>query len=405
MTNRLKQIASHITGSADDVVITMAVRTPLGKGFKGSFKDTPVDMLVLAIMKHIVGRSGVDPSLVEDICVGNVLEASNLAYAARAASLAAGFPSTTSLHIIDRWCSSGLLATQQIANQIKAGEIDIGLAIGAESMSGSPNRAPSKISQDILEASPKAKDCTMPMGWTSENVAQRFDVGRQDQDAFAASSFQKAEAAMREGRFQAEIVPVTTVVKDKEGNGRTITVTQDEGVRPGTTAASLAKVKPAFPQWGNGYSTGGNSSQITDGAAGVLLMRRSKALELGVPILARWVTAVSVGVDPDIMGIGPAVAIPKALKKAGMTIDDVDIFEVNEAFASQALYSLRALNIPLDKVNPNGGAIALGHPLGATGARQIATGIAELRRSNKRVLCTSMCVGTGMGMASIIIRE
>lgn len=344
MANRLKQIASHITGSADDVVITMAVRTPLAKGFKGSFKDTPVDMLVYAILKHVADKSGVDPALVEDICVGNVLEASNLAYAARAAALSAGFPSSTSLHIADRWCSSGLLATQIIANQIKAGEIDVGLAVGAESMSHGP-RGNNKISEEIQNASKQAKDCLMPMGWTSENVAQRFDVNRQDQDAFAASSFQKAEAAQRDNRFASQIVPVTTQVKDKDGNAKTVTVTVDEGVRPGTTAASLAKVKAAFPQWGNGYSTGGNSSQITDGAAGVLLMRRSKALELGIPILARFVTAVTVGVDPDIMGIGPAVAIPKALKKAGLSTDDVDIYEVNEAFASQAIYSCRELNL------------------------------------------------------------
>ena len=343
MANRLKQIASHITGSADDVVITMAVRTPLAKGFKGSFKDTPVDMLVLAILKHVVDKSGVDPALVEDICVGNVLEASNLAYAARAAALAAGFPSSTSLHIADRWCSSGLLAAQIIANQIKAGEIDVGLAVGAESMSQGP-RGNNKISEEI-QKNKQSKDCLMPMGWTSENVAARFNVGRQEQDAFAASSFQKAEMAQRDNRFATQIVPVTTQVKDKDGNLKTVTVTVDEGVRPGTTAASLAKVKPAFPQFGNGYSTGGNSSQITDGAAGVLLMRRSKALELGVPILARFVTAVTVGVDPDIMGIGPAVAIPKALKKAGLAIDDVDIYEVNEAFASQAIYSCRELNL------------------------------------------------------------
>lgn len=360
MTNRLKQIASHITGSSDDIVITLALRTPLGKGFKGSFKDTPADMLSLAVMKAVIAKSGIDPALVEDICVGNVISGSSGTYASRAAALAAGFPSTTSVHTVNRWCSSGLLATQIIANAIRAGEIDIGLAMGAESMSAAPARDSPKIAPEILE-NKQAKDCTMPMGWTSENVAQRFNVSRQDQDAFAASSFQKAEAAQKAGHFDKEIIPVTTTIKDKDGNAKSITVTKDDGVRWGTTADSLSKLKPAFGQWGNGATTGGNASQITDGAAGVLLMRRSKALELNVPILARFVSAVSIGCDPDIMGIGPALAIPKVLKTAGMSIDDVDIFELNEAFASQALYSCRVLGLPMEKVNPNGGAIALGH--------------------------------------------
>lgn len=401
MTNRLKQIASHITGSADDVVITMAVRTPLCKGFKGAFKDTPVEMLTLAVMKAVVAKGGIDPALVEDICVGNVIGGSSNTYASRAAALAAGFPSSTSVHTVNRWCSSGLLSTQIIANQIRAGEIDIGLAVGAESMSSAPGRGGPKIAPEILE-NQQAKDCTQPMGWTSENVASRFNVTREQQDAYAATSFQKAEAAQKGGFFD-EIIPVTTQVK-VNGELQTVTVTKDEGVRWGTTKESLSKLKAAFPQWGSG-TTGGNASQITDGAAGVLLMRRSKALELGVPILARFVAAVTVGCDPDIMGIGPALAIPKVLAKVGMSVADVDIFEVNEAFASQFLYSCRVLNLPMEKVNPLGGAIALGHPLGATGARQIATGLTELKRTGKKVLCTSMCVGTGMGMASIIVAE
>lgn len=330
MANRLRQIASHITGSADDVVITRAIRTPLGKGFKGSFKDTPVDMLTLAVMKDFVANAGIDPSLVEDICVGNVLGGSSNTYASRAAALAAGFPSTTSVHTVNRWCSSGLLSTQIIANAIRAGEIEVGLAIGCESMSQNPDRQAAVISPEILE-NKQAKDCTMPMGWTSENVAQRFNVSRQDQDAFAATSFQKAEAAQKAGYFDKEIIPVTTTIKDKDGSSKSITVTKDDGVRWGTTAESLAKLKPAFGQWGNGATTGGNASQITDGAAGVLLMKRSKALELNVPILARFVAAVTVGCDPDIMGIGPALSVPKVLKVAGLTVDDVDIFELNEA--------------------------------------------------------------------------
>lgn len=330
MANRLKQIASHITGSSDDVVITLALRTPLGKAFKGSLKDTPADLLILHLMKAVVARSKVDPAVVTDICVGNVLGGSGIAYASRAAALAAGFPSTTSVHTTNRWCSSGLLATQTIANLIKAGEIDVGLAMGVESMSQHPDRGAAVVSDEILQNSQSA-DCIKPMGWTSENVAARFNVSRADQDAFAAKSWQKAEAAQKAGYFDSEIVPVTTTLKDKEGNSKTITVTKDDGPRWGTTAEALSKLKPAFGQWGNGTTTGGNASQITDGAAGVLLMRRSKALELGQPILARFVSAVSVGCDPDIMGIGPALAVPKVLNQVGMSMNDVDIFEINEA--------------------------------------------------------------------------
>lgn len=339
MTNRLKQIASHITGSSDDVVITLALRTPLGKGFKGSFKDTPADMLTLAVMKAVIARSGLDPAIVSDICVGNVLGGPSGAYASRAAALAAGFPSSTSVQTTHRWCSSGLLATQTIANAIRAGEIDCGLAIGVESMSQHPNRPPPVISEEILQ-NQQAKDCTMPMGWTSENVAKRFGVTREDQDAFAATSWQKAEAAQRAGYFDSEIVPVTTTIKDKDGNSSTITVSTDDGPRWGTTVEGLAKLRPAFKQWGDGTTTGGNASQITDGAAGILLMRRSKALELGQPILARFVAAVTVGCDPDIMGIGPALAVPKVLKLAGMTTDNVDIYEINEA-VSLAKFALQ----------------------------------------------------------------
>lgn len=331
MANRLKQIASHITGSNEDVVIVQAIRTPLGKGFKGSFKDTPAELLTLAVMKAIIVRSRLDPAIVSDICVGNVLGGASGAYASRAAALAAGFPSSTSVQTTHRWCSSGLLATQTIANAIKSGEIDCGLAIGVESMSSYPNRGAPVIAEEIVSQNQQAKDCTMPMGWTSENVAERFSVTRADQDLFAATSWQKAEAAQRAGHFDNEIIPVTTTIKDKDGTSKTITVTKDDGPRCGTTVDSLSKLKPVFGQWGNGTTTGGNASQITDGAAGILLMRRSKALELGQLILARFVNAVTIGCDPDIMGIGPALAVPKVLKLAGMTTDDVDIYEINEA--------------------------------------------------------------------------
>ncbi|XP_036049447.1 3-ketoacyl-CoA thiolase B, peroxisomal-like isoform X1 [Onychomys torridus] len=258
---------------------------------------------------------------------------------------------------------------------------------------------PGNISSRLME-NEKARDCLIPMGITSENVAERFGISRQKQDAFALASQQKAATAQSRGCFRAEIVPVTTTVLDDQGNKKTITVSQDEGVRPGTTMEGLAKLKPAFKDGGS--TTAGNSSQVSDGAAAVLLARRSKAEELGLPILGVLRSYAVVGVPPDVMGIGPAYAIPAALQKAGLTVNDIDIFEINEAFASQALYCVEKLGIPAEKVNPLGGAIALGHPLGCTGARQVVTLLNELKRRGKRAYgVVSMCIGTGMGAAAV----
>ncbi|EDL09222.1 mCG20972, isoform CRA_b [Mus musculus] len=257
---------------------------------------------------------------------------------------------------------------------------------------------------------------------TSENVAERFGISRQKQDDFALASQQnehhgadegeamivlrhpiptkRAASAQSRGCFRAEIVPVTTTVLDDKGDKKTITVSQDEGVRPSTTMQGLAKLKPAFKDGGS--TTAGNSSQVSDGAAAVLLARRSKAEELGLPILGVLRSYAVVGVPPDVMGIGPAYAIPAALQKAGLTVNDIDIFEINEAFASQAVYCVEKLGIPAEKVNPLGGAIALGHPLGCTGARQVVTLLNELKRRGRRAYgVVSMCIGTGMGAAAV----
>lgn len=238
---------------------------------------------------------------------------------------------------------------------------------------------------------------------TSENVAAKFNVSRAKQDALAASSHQKAANAQKNGWFNEEIVPVTVNVTDKEGNTKTITVTKDDGIRPDTTAESLGKLKPAFKE--NGTTTAGNASQVSDGAAAVLLMKRSKAQALRLPILGKFVSFAVAGVPPNIMGIGPAFAVPKALAIAGLRVQDIDIYELNEAFASQAVYSMEKLGIPESKVNPKGGAIALGHPLGCTGARQIATLLPELKRQGKKLGVCTMCIGTGMGAAAVIERE
>ncbi|NXX24603.1 THIKB thiolase, partial [Nicator chloris] len=279
---------------------------------------------------------------------------------------------------------------------------------------------PGDISSNMMD-NPKARDCLIPMGITSENVAEKFGVSRKKQDAFALASqqnspavrlqnilafhtlfffFTRAAKAQQMGLFKTEIVPVKTTVADNEGNKKTITVHQDEGIRPSTTLEGLAKLKPAFKE--DGSTTAGNASQVSDGAAAVLLAKRSKAAQLGLPVLGVLRSFAVVGVPPDVMGIGPAYAIPVAVEKAGLTLNDIDIYEINEAFASQAVYCVEKLGIPMEKVNPLGGAIALGHPLGCTGARQVVTLLNELKRRGKRAYgVVSMCIGTGMGAAAV----
>ncbi|PPQ62976.1 hypothetical protein CVT24_006081 [Panaeolus cyanescens] len=372
---RVKQLAAHLAGNSptgglnalqaknpDDVVITLALRSPLCKAKKGGFKDARTDELMLEMFKIVAARSGVEPAAIGDVCVGTVLTP-DAAYFARAAMLAAGYPDTVPVQIINRFCSSGLMAVTTVANQVKSGQIKIGLAIGVESMSQNPDRGGPEFSE-LISCNPAAKDCKERMGWTSENVAKEFNVTREEQDVFAAESFQKAEAAQKNGYFAEEIAPFTVLQKEANSDKRVpVVIKEDDGIRYGTTKEGLAKIKAAFPQWGNSTTTGGNASQITDGAAAVLVMTRQEAEQRGLPILAKYITTAVAGVPPRIMGIGPVYAIPLALQNAGITQDDVDLFEINEAFASQCLYTIKALNIPREKVNVNGGAIAFGHPL------------------------------------------
>lgn len=414
-TERLTSILSHLTPSRsglsaitsknpDDVVITLAIRTPLTKGFKGGMKDTSLDYMVYTVLKQVLEKSKIDPKVVEDVCLGNVNDG-KAAYIVRAASLAAGFPNTAGASSVNRFCSSGLKAVQDIANQISNGSIECGIAIGAESMSTSVDSLNKPFHDEVLK-SQDAQDCMQPMGQTSENVGNDFNISRESQDRYAAESFQRAERAQKAGWFDEEIVPISTTVKDpKTGEEKQVTLTRDEGVRYGTTFESLSKVRPAFPQYGN-RSTGGNSSQVTDGAAAILLMKRSKAIELGQPIMAKFCGATVSGLAPRIMGIGPSIAIPKLLSKFSLNLNtDIDIIEINEAFASMAVYCLQVLGIDHRKMNVRGGAIALGHPLGATGARQIVTGLSECRRQKKKILLTSMCIGTGQAMAGLFVNE
>lgn len=385
-------------------VITLAIRTPLTKARKGGLKDTPIDDLLIAILTQVREKSKLDPNLVEDICVGNCL-GSGQAYIARSAVLAAGFPVTTAASVANRFCSSGLLAIQGIANQITAGSIDVGVAVGAESMSTTPDDGAPKMSERIT-SHPIATQNQMSMGYTSEEVAGQFNVSRQAMDQFAAESYQKAEKAQKEGWFDDEITPIKVTIKDpKTGEAKQVTISKDDGIRYGTTAESLGKIRNAFPQWKPSRTTGGNASQITDGAAAILLMKRSRAIELGQPIIGKFAGATVVGLEPRIMGIGPSYAIPKILGKVGLVKEDIDVFEINEAFASMGVYCVEKLALDKAKVNPRGGAIALGHPLGCTGARQVVTALSELRRQDRRIAVTSMCVGTGMGMAGIFVSE
>ncbi|KAL2433560.1 3-ketoacyl-CoA thiolase, peroxisomal [Exophiala dermatitidis] len=412
-TQRLGSIFSHLTPhksgvaaitqkTPDDIVITLAIRTPLAKGKKGGFKDTDLDYIVYALLKQVLDKSKIDPALVEDICLGNVGDP-RAAYKVRAAMLAAGFPDTSAASSVNRFCSSGLKAVQDIANQISSGSIDIGLAMGGESMTHNRG-ADTPFSPEIM-ANQEAADCTQPMIQTSENVGNDFNISRRQQDEYAVESFRRAEVAQKAGWFEDEIVHITTKIKDPNtGELKEITLTKDEGPRYGTTLEGLSKVRPAMPQFGD-KTTGGNASQVTDGAAAVLLMKRSKAIELGQPILAKFCGATVAGVPPRIMGIGPSAAIPKLLAKFQLTKDDIDIFEINEAFASMAVYCLNVLGLDHSKMNPRGGAIALGHPLGATGARQICTILSEARRTKKKILVTSMCIGTGQGMAGLFVNE
>jgi len=330
---------------------------------------------------------------------------SKAAYYCRAATLAAGFPITAGASSVNRFCSSGLKAVQDIANQIVTGSIECGLAIGAEHMTSGGDRLTRPFVDEVLEGSQHARDCMMPMGQTSENVASDFDIARKDMDMYAAESYRRAEEAQKSGWFDDEITPITVKVKDeKTGEVKDVRLTRDEGIRAGTTYEGLSKIRPAFKEFGD-RSTGGNSSQVTDGAAGILLMKRSKALEMHQPILAKFCGATVAGLPPRIMGIGPAIAIPKLLSKMQISINDVDVIELNEAFSSMAVYCLNTLKIDHKKMNIRGGAVALGHPLGCTGARQIVTGLSECRRQKKKVLLTSMCIGTGQGMAGLFINE
>lgn len=384
--------------------MTCALRTPFTKGGKGGFKDTQSADLLHGAFKALIERSGIDPNLVEDIAVGTVLAPGGGATEFRAAALAAGFPVTAAVKSLNRQCSSGLQACVDIANAIKAGMIEIGIGAGSESMS--TQYGPNAVSEfsELLENHKESANCKVPMGALSEAMAKDKNIPRSAQDVFAASSFQKAVEAQNKGLFDEEIAPLTVKwTNPKTDKEETITVSKDDGIRQGITAESLSKIRPAFAKDGSIHA--GNASQISDGAAAVLLMKRSTAERLGQKTIGKFVQASIVGVPPLLMGVGPAAAIPVVLEKTGLNKDDVDIYEINEAFASQCLFCINELGLDQKKINPKGGAIAFGHPLGVTGARQVSTLLTELRRTKQQIGVTSMCIGTGMGMAAVWVAE
>jgi acetyl-CoA acyltransferase 1 len=396
-----------------DVVILSSLRTPVTRAYKGGFRSAYDHELLSHVLKAtLTANPNLDPSLIDDVAVGVVLAELGGSKAARMAQLHAGFSDRTALHTINRACSSGLAAVTSIGNMIASGQISVGVGAGMESMTRNyGSRAIPENLWEELRTSPRqdAQDCIMPMGLTSENVAKRYNVSRADQDAFAAESHKRASHAQKNGLFNGEIVPVSVLQSNLENPEATptekVTVSQDDGIRHDISAEKMAKLKPAFSK--DGSSTAGNSSQVSDGAAATLLIRRSTANELGLSssIIGKWVATQTVGCKPDEMGTGPAVAIPKLLDFTGTKTNDVSIWEINEAFASQALYSIRKLGLEnkMDKVNPRGGGIALGHPLGMTGVRQLATLMPQLAEGEVGVV--SMCIGTGMGMAGMFVRE
>ncbi|MGG3454724.1 acetyl-CoA C-acyltransferase [Paenibacillus rhizolycopersici] len=387
-----------------EAVIVSTARTAVGRAKKGSLTQTRADDLGKIVLEAAVERApGLSKADIEDIIIGCAMpEGEQGLNFARIMSLYAGFPVTVPALTINRFCSSGLQAIAFAAERIMLGQADVLIAGGVESMSHVPMTG-FKVSPNprIVAEMPEAY---MAMGHTAERVAERFGVSREDQDRFALNSHLKAARAIAEGKFKEEIVPFEAEHRSLDERGKVkakrFVFDTDESVRGDTTAEALAKLKPSFKQ--GGTVTAGNSSPMNDGAAAVVVMSREKAESLGLQPLATFRSFAVAGVEPELMGVGPVKAIPKALSAAGITVKDVDLFEINEAFASQCLHVIRELGLDEDKVNVNGGAIALGHPLGCTGTKLSISLIHELRRRGGGYGVVSMCIGGGMGAAGVL---
>ncbi|WP_249871206.1 acetyl-CoA C-acetyltransferase [Oceanobacillus saliphilus] len=385
-----------------EAVIVAGARTPVGKAAKGSLSNTrPDDLAAITIMETLKRAGGYDGNI-DDVIIGCATpEAEQGMNMARNVAGLAGLGNDVPGITINRYCSSGLQSIAYAAERIMVGASDTIIAGGAESMSLLPMGGHVlKPNSKLVE---KAPGYYMGMGHTAEEVANRFDISRADQDAFAVQSHQRAAKAIKDGKFNDEIVPVEvterTVGKDNKIEEKRFLFEMDEGVRPGTTTDILATLRPAFHR--KGSVTAGNASQMSDGAASVLVMDREKAEAEGLKPLLKFRSFAVAGVEPEIMGVGPVEAIPKALRIAGLELSDIGLFELNEAFASQSLRVIQALNLDIDKVNVNGGAIALGHPLGCTGTKLTLTLLHEMKRRNEQFGVVTMCIGGGMGAAGV----
>ncbi len=388
-----------------EVVIVSAARTAIGS-FGGVFAEIPAVELGAAAAKEAVKRANLDPGSIDEVIIGNILSAGLGQNPARQTAIAAGLPVSIPAMTINMVCGSGLRAISMAAQIITAGDADIILAGGMENMSLSPyilnkHRWGNRMGDHKLIDTMTHDGLTdifsgYHMGITAENIAEKWTISREEQDKFAALSQQKTEAAMREGRFNEEIAPVTIPVR----KGTPLIIANDEYPRPGVTAEQLAKLKPAFKK--DGTVTAGNSSGINDGAAMVIVMSREKAEELKIKPLAIIKSWASAAIEPDIMGYGPVPATEKALKKAGMTVSDLDLVEANEAFAAQSIAVLRDLKLNPEIVNVNGGAIALGHPIGASGTRILITLLYEMKRRKAKNGLATLCIGGGMGTSIIV---
>ena len=389
-----------------DAVIVSAVRTAVGKAPKGTLRDTRPDEMGAEVIKEAIARvEGLEKSEIEDVIMGCAMpEAEQGMNVARAAAIRAGLPVETSAMTINRFCSSGLQSIAIAADRVRMGGMDVAVAGGLETMSMIP------MGGHIIRPNPYLvehyPDFYLNMGLATENVARKYEVGREEQDEFALRSHERAAKAIDEGKFADEVVPLTVTFEELDERGRKrrreIVFKEDEGVRRDTSLETLGKLRSAFHA--KGTITAGNASQMSDGAAAAVVMSDERAKVLGVKPMARFVAYATAGCPPEEMGIGPVYAIPKVLKLAGLTLDQIDVIELNEAFAAQSLAVIKTLGLDAEKVNVNGGAIALGHPLGCTGAKLTATILRELERRNGRYGMVTMCVGGGMGAAGIFER-
>lgn len=390
-----------------EVVIVSAVRTPIG-AFQGALKDISAPTLGSIVIKEALNRVGLDPSTVDEVVMGNVLAAGSGQNPARQASIQAGLPYTVPAMTINKVCGSGLKAVHLAAQAIIAGDAEVVVAGGFENMSQAPyimrnaregfRMGDQKIIDTLIQDGLWCAFNDYHMGITAENLCDQYDISRQEQDEFAARSQARASEAISANKFAEEIVPVEI----PQRKGEPVIFSQDEYVKHGTTAEKLNGLRPAFKK--DGSVTAGNASGINDGAAAVVVMSKQRAFELGLTPLAAIVANASAGVDPSVMGIGPVTAVKKALSKANVTLDDMDLIEANEAFAAQAIAVDRELAFNHDKLNVNGGAIALGHPIGASGTRILVTLLHEMQKQDAKLGLATLCIGGGQGVATIVQR-